>query len=132
MVCERPLPVAHCHVVHGPRTINGQIHRSWSMDHVTMGNRQGSLTNHVGMNFSCMILETMKVISVNVGLPSPLRARDRVVESGILKKPIAGPVRVRTLNLDGDGQADLRVHGGVDKAVYAYPAEHYDLWQEEL
>jgi len=79
-----------------------------------------------------MILETMKVISVNVGLPSPLRARDRVVESGILKKPIAGPVRVRTLNLDGDGQADLRVHGGVDKAVYAYPAEHYDLWQEEL
>jgi MOSC domain-containing protein YiiM len=52
--------------------------------------------------------------------------------SGIVKKPVAGPVLVRTLNLDGDGQADLSVHGGVDKAVYAYPSEHYVLWQEEL
>jgi MOSC domain-containing protein YiiM len=74
----------------------------------------------------------MKVISVNVGLPGLLPAGDRIVMSGIVKKPVAGPVLVRTLNLDGDGQADLSVHGGVDKAVYAYPSEHYALWQEEL
>jgi MOSC domain-containing protein YiiM len=74
----------------------------------------------------------MKVISVNVGLPGLLPAGNRIVMSGIVKKPVAGPVLVRTLNLDGDGQADLSVHGGVDKAVYAYPSEHYVLWQEEL
>jgi MOSC domain-containing protein YiiM len=74
----------------------------------------------------------MKVISVNVGLPGLLPAGDRIVMSGIVKQPVAGPVLVRTLNLDGDGQADLSVHGGVDKAVYAYPSEHYALWQEEL
>src|SRR5439155_1384928 len=47
-------------------------------------------------------------------------------------KPVTGPALVRTLNIDGDGQADLSVHGGVDKAVYAYPSEHYPFWQEEL
>jgi len=54
------------------------------------------------------------------------------VETGIVKEPVNGPVMVRRLNLDGDGQADLTVHGGVEKAVYAYPSEHYDLWREEL
>jgi MOSC domain-containing protein YiiM len=74
----------------------------------------------------------MKVISVNVGLPREIPVGDRMVATGIFKEPVAGPVRVRTLNLEGDRQADLSVHGGVDKAVYAYPSEHYPFWQREL
>jgi MOSC domain-containing protein YiiM len=74
----------------------------------------------------------MKVISVNVGMPKDLLARDELVKSGIIKTPIAGLVRVRTLDLDGDRQADLTVHGGIDKAVYAYPSEHYAFWEKEL
>ena len=68
-----------------------------------------------------------KVISVNVGLPKDLLSGDRLISTGIIKTPVSGPVRVRTLNLDGDGQADLTVHGGVDKAIYLYPSEHYDF-----
>jgi MOSC domain-containing protein YiiM len=73
-----------------------------------------------------------KVISVNAGLPRDLLSGDRSILTGIIKTPIPGPVRVRTLNLDGDGQADLTVHGGIDKAVYLYPSEHYEFWQKEL
>ena len=73
-----------------------------------------------------------KVISVNVGLPKELVSGDRSITTGIIKTPVSGPVRVKTLNLDGDGQADLTVHGGVDKAVYLYPSEHYEFWQQEL
>ena len=73
-----------------------------------------------------------KVISVNVGLPKELVSGDRSITTGIIKTPISGPVRVRTLNLDGDRQADLTVHGGVDKALYLYPSEHYEFWQQEL
>jgi MOSC domain-containing protein YiiM len=72
------------------------------------------------------------VISVNVGLPGDLQIDGRPVPTGIFKTPVAGPVRVRTLNLDGDRQADLTVHGGADKAVYLYPSEHYMFWQESL
>lgn len=54
------------------------------------------------------------------------------VSTGIFKEPIAGRVRLRTLNLDGDRQADLTVHGGPEKAVYAYPSEHYPFWKREL
>jgi MOSC domain-containing protein YiiM len=61
----------------------------------------------------------MKVISVNVGLPREVIWRGRPVTTGIYKKPIEGRVPIRALNLDGDRQADLRVHGGRDKAVYA-------------
>jgi MOSC domain-containing protein YiiM len=74
----------------------------------------------------------MQVISVNVGLPKDLPVGDWLVPSGIFKTPVQGSVRVRTLNLDGDGQADLTVHGGPDKAVYLYPSEHYPFWQQEL
>jgi len=74
----------------------------------------------------------MHVISVNVGLPTDLSVGDRSVPSGIFKAPVHGSVRVRTLNLDGDGQADLTVHGGQYKAVYLYPSEHYPFWQQEL
>jgi len=57
---------------------------------------------------------------------------DEAVSTGIFKEPVAGPVMLRTLNLDGDRQADLTVHGGPSKAVYVYPSEHYDYWKHEL
>jgi MOSC domain-containing protein YiiM len=74
----------------------------------------------------------VKVVSVNVGQPRDLAWRGRRVRTSIFKDPVRGPVAVRRLNLDGDAQADLRVHGGVDKAVYAYPREHYAHWQAWL
>lgn len=74
----------------------------------------------------------MQVISVNVGLPRQVHWKGRTVTTGIFKEPVAGHMRVRTLNLDGDRQADLSVHGGADKAVYAYPGEHYEHWHREL
>ena len=74
----------------------------------------------------------MKVISVNVGLPREVEWNGRRVMTGIFKAPVAGTVTVRTLNLDGDGQADLSVHGGPTKAIYVYPSEHYKFWQAEL
>jgi MOSC domain-containing protein YiiM len=54
------------------------------------------------------------------------------INTGIFKKPVDGRVRLRSLNLDGDRQADLGVHGGPYKAVYAYPSEHYEFWRKEL
>jgi MOSC domain-containing protein YiiM len=74
-----------------------------------------------------------KVISINVGTPTEIgRKGNRKILSGILKQPIRGPVTVRKLNLDGDRQADLSVHGGVNKAVYAYPSEHYAYWPRKF
>lgn len=72
----------------------------------------------------------MKVQSVNVGMPRSVVWNGRTVTTGIFKAPTAKRTLVRALNLDGDGQADLSVHGGPDKAVYAYPAEHYAFWKE--
>jgi MOSC domain-containing protein YiiM len=74
----------------------------------------------------------MKLVSVNVGLPQTVAWKGRSVQTGIFKRPINNRVQVRTLNLDGDRQADLSVHGGPDKAIYIYPAEHYDYWRGEL
>lgn len=74
----------------------------------------------------------LQVVSINVGRPRRVRYRDREVETAIWKSPIDHPVRVGRLNLEGDAQADLTVHGGADKAVYAYPVEHYDFWRAEL
>ena len=74
----------------------------------------------------------MKLISLNVGLPRVVAWRGREVTTGIYKEPVGGRVALRTLNLDGDRQADLSVHGGADKAVYCYPVEHYDYWTKEL
>src|SRR5919107_1077536 len=73
-----------------------------------------------------------KVISLNVGLPRTVNFRGQAVITGIFKEPIKGRIKLRRLNLDGDKQADLTVHGGPDKAVYAYPAEHYDYWKKRL
>jgi MOSC domain-containing protein YiiM len=74
----------------------------------------------------------MKVISVNVGLPREVASNGGRVTTGIFKSPVSGSVPVRRLNLDGDRQADLTVHGGPYKAVYAYPIEHYSKWRGEL
>ena len=74
----------------------------------------------------------MKIVSVNVGMPRQVEWKGRQVVTGIFKEPVEGRVRVRTLNLEGDGQADLNVHGGDTKAVYVYPSEHYRFWREEL
>ena len=74
----------------------------------------------------------MKIISINVGLPRLVQRNGEVVSTGIFKEPVAGPVMMHTLNLDGDRQADLSVHGGPEKAVYLYPSEHYDFWKQEL
>ena len=74
----------------------------------------------------------MKLISVNVGLPQVVISNGDAVSTGIFKEPVAGRVMLRTLNLDGDRQADLSVHGGPSKAVYAYPSEHYEYWKREL
>jgi MOSC domain-containing protein YiiM len=74
----------------------------------------------------------MELISLNVGLPVIVESNGGPVTTGIFKEPVSGPVMLRTLNLDGDRQADLSVHGGKSKAVYAYPAEHYEFWKKEL
>lgn len=74
----------------------------------------------------------MNVVSVNVGLPREVEWSGKRVTTGIFKSAVEGPVSVNTLNLEGDGQADLTVHGGLTKAVYVYPSEHYEFWRTEL
>jgi MOSC domain-containing protein YiiM len=74
----------------------------------------------------------MKLVSVNTGLPREVTWRNMTVTTGIFKEPIAGRIALRKLNLDGDRQADLTVHGGEFKAVYCYPIVHYDYWKQEL
>jgi MOSC domain-containing protein YiiM len=74
----------------------------------------------------------MKLVSVSVGLPQIVQTpTEGFVTTAIFKTPVDGRVKVNDLNLEGDAQADLRVHGGWSKAVYAYPSEHYDFWRAE-
>lgn len=74
----------------------------------------------------------MRVRSVNVGLPREVEWQGRLVSTAIFKKPVVGKVALRKLNFDGDAQADLTVHGGLDKAIYAYPFEHYAHWETKV
>jgi MOSC domain-containing protein YiiM len=74
----------------------------------------------------------MKVVSVNAGMPREILWKGMTVQTAIFKEPVQGPVMIGKLNLAGDRQADLTVHGGEEKAVYAYPAEHYAYWRQEL
>jgi MOSC domain-containing protein YiiM len=74
----------------------------------------------------------MTLLSVNVGRPREVPWHEQRVMTGIYKTPVKGRVALRTLNLDGDAQADLNVHGGINKAVYCYPHEHYAYWMHEL
>jgi len=75
---------------------------------------------------------TIKLVSVNTGLPREVMWHGISVTTGIFKEPVQGRVTLRKLNLDGDRQADLTVHGGAHKAVYCYPLAHYDYWRKEL
>ena len=74
----------------------------------------------------------VKILSLHVARPKRVVYQGNTISTGIFKQPLSGPVRLRTLNLDGDRQADLSVHGGPNKAVYGYPSEHYAFWREEL
>ena len=74
----------------------------------------------------------MQLVSVNVGLPREVAWHGRVVRTSIWKDPVEGLVHVSSLNVAGDQQSDLSVHGGKEKAVYAYPREHYEYWRREL
>ena len=74
----------------------------------------------------------MKIVSLNVARPRLVVYKGATINTGIFKQPVTGPVALRTLNLDGERQADLSVHGGPFKAVYGYPSEHYAFWRKEL
>lgn len=74
----------------------------------------------------------MRLLSVNVSLPKEVPYQGKTVSTGIFKEPVGRRVMLRRLNLEGDGQADRNVHGGINKAVYAYPFEHYEYWSREL
>jgi MOSC domain-containing protein YiiM len=74
----------------------------------------------------------MKLVSVNVGLPREIEWKEKIVRTSIFKEPLPGRVRVTKLNVDGDQQSDLAVHGGIHKAVYVYSSEHYAFWRKEL
>lgn len=74
----------------------------------------------------------MKLLSVNVSLPKVVSNNGKNVRTGIFKEPVQGRVMLRSLNLDGDGQADLVGHGGIYKAVYVYSIENYHYWKQEL
>jgi len=87
------------------------------------------------LNFYLRCLDiycALKLLSLNVGLPRQVKFQNELVTTGIFKEPVRGRVRLRKLNLDGDKQADLTVHGGADKAIYAYAEEHYSYWQTEF
>lgn len=74
----------------------------------------------------------MRVIALSVGGPREVEWRGRAVLTSIFKTPVQRRLRLTRLNFEGDEQSDLTVHGGVDKAVYAYPAEHYEYWRGKL
>jgi MOSC domain-containing protein YiiM len=77
-------------------------------------------------------MTAVKILSINVGLPREVEWRGKAVRTSIFKAPVSGRVRVTRLNAEGDQQSDLSVHGGADKAIYAYPSEHYAFWRDEL
>jgi len=74
----------------------------------------------------------VKIVSLNVGRPRTVLHGDREVRTSIFKSPVPGPLLLRRLNLDGDAQSDLEVHGGRNKALYAYASEHYEFWRKEF
>ena len=77
-------------------------------------------------------MSSATLVSLNVGLPRDVEWQGRTVSTGIFKNPVAESIKLDSLNFNGDAQADLTVHGGIDKAVYAYPIEHYQYWRGQL
>lgn len=75
---------------------------------------------------------TMGIVSLNVGKPVTVDYQGKDLSTGIYKQPVEGPLFLSSLNFEGDGQADLINHGGLDKAVCAYPSEHYPYWERSL
>ena len=90
------------------------------------------MPNSVAAREGVVMKTDMKLSSINVGLPRTVTLDGDPVSTGIFKEPVAGRLMLRTLNLEGDRQADLSVHGGPSKAVYVYPSEYYDYWKREL
>jgi MOSC domain-containing protein YiiM len=86
--------------------------------------------NAASKNRRVNVLPTL--ISIQVGVSRTVTRDGQEVSTGIFKSPVEKRLRMRHLNLDGDQQADLTVHGGPNKAVYAYPSEHYPFWKSEL
>ncbi len=74
----------------------------------------------------------MKTLAVSVGLPKEIEWQNKTILTSIYKSPVSGPVEVRKENIQGDRQADLNVHGGLDKAVYAFSHDTYPWWQQKL
>ncbi len=74
----------------------------------------------------------MKLISINVSKPKPIEYGGKTIQTGIFKEPVTGSVMVKEDNIAGDGQGDLKVHGGTYKAIYGYPIEHYSHWKQVL
>ena len=72
----------------------------------------------------------MKVISVNISQIKTVKWKGRLIRTGIFKEPFEGPLEVKGVNIVGDDQADRTVHGGLNKAIYSYPSEHYPYWKE--
>ena len=83
------------------------------------------------MNHSSDVV-TARLVSVNVGMPTDVAWRGKTVHTGVYKSPVTGPVMVRRLNIDGDGQGDLGGHGGEQRAVMVYQTESYDYWSRFL
>ena len=116
---DDPAAQVERHIAEAHTDLVGKLSR----DHILAEIRAKATKEYVG---------AMRLISVNVGLPRTVRWQGRDVTTGIFKEPVEGRIPLRRLNLDGDRQADLSVHGGAAKAVYAYPLEHYAFWQDEL
>ena len=70
----------------------------------------------------------MKVLSINIGIPRDIKWKGKTSLSGIYKHPVKSRVYVSSTNIEGDSQGNLKYHGGKDKALYAYPGEHYEYW----
>lgn len=77
-------------------------------------------------------MSSIEIVSINTGKPQPLKYQKKEIASGIFKQPVIEPIYLSRLNFDGDEQADLKHHGGKDKAVCVYPYEHYSFWENEL
>lgn len=84
------------------------------------------------MAFFICIFRGMKIVSLNIGKLKPVAWKDEIITTGIFKSPTTNPCKVSFLNIEGDEQADLRVHGGIDKAIYAYDISHYQHWKNVL
>jgi MOSC domain-containing protein YiiM len=106
------------------------------LNHVAVGSKRawvgGAEFTSFGFTFLFLRHRYMRLLSINVGRPRTLNWHGRTIRTAIYKQPVAGPVELAALNLAGDEQADLRVHGGPDKAVYAYDAAHYAAWRALL